>query len=146
MSELTVNLEEVVAELNVILSRIQDPVPFFDKVGDEQRTAIQRRLTATKTDPDGDAWKPWAPFTYNKRHLKGNVSLGILWDEGRLLDSIHSEVDGAFGVDIGTDIWYAPLQQDGDGKIPSREFIGWEADMIPRLATQFVMHLEGAKI
>lgn len=129
-------------ELRQLLMRIEDPVPFFEYVGVTEKQRVRRRIQYTKVDPDGKAWAPWAPFTADRRDWLGNYSQGIMWDTGRLLNSIEFDIDGAFGVDIGTDVWYAPKHQDGEGKIPKREIFGWDDDTLPGLAAAFVIFLE----
>lgn len=130
------------AELLLILSRMQDPIPFFDYVGKHEKHAIRERIMHTKLAPDGTPWIPWAPYTIEQRSKKGNTSQGIMWDTGTLLDSIKFEVDGTFGLDIGSDVWYAQKHQDGAGRIPKRPIFGWEEDMLLHYAQAFVRFLE----
>jgi len=144
--EMTSNVAQVTGELNAILARVQDPVRFFDWVGKRQKKIVKNRIQYTKTDPDGRQWTPWTSFTEIKRQMAGNVGQGIMWDSGALLNSVRYDVDGTFGVDIGSDIWYAPLQQDGGGRIPSRQIFGWEEASLPQMALAFVRHLEGVPL
>lgn len=138
----TIDKAQADQELTALLMRIEDPVPYFEFVGADQVARVQKRIRETKIDPDGKPWTPWAPFTANKRDFAGNFSQGIMWDTGKLLESIEFDIDGAFGVDIGTDVWYAPKHQDGEGRIPKREIFGWEDPVLPLLAAAFVRFLE----
>lgn len=140
------DFSQVNAEIAILLSRLADPVPFFDFVGDHEKHAIRERIMSTKQDPDGKDWIPWAPYTAEKRDLSGTLARGIMWETGTLLDSVQSEVDGAFGVDIGTDVWYAEQHQEGRGKIPRRQIFGWETNMLPVYAQAFATFLETGKI
>lgn len=139
---LLLDISQAEAQLNAYLARVADPVPFFDYVGDHEKHLIQERIMHTKEDPEGRPWIPWAVYTAEKRHALGNPSQGIMWDTSVLLDSIKFEVDGAYGVDIGTDVWYAQKHQEGEGKIPKREIFGWEDNMLPHYAQAFANYLE----
>lgn len=130
------------AILAKLLGRTLDPVPFFDYVGAIEVQNVRERIMHTKLDPDGSSWTPWTNYTAELREFKGNYDQGIMWDSGDLLNSVHFDVDGAFGVDIGSDIWYAALQQDGVGKLPSRPIFGWEPSQILHFEQAFVTFLE----
>lgn len=138
----TIDTKQAHARINALLHNIEDPVAFFDLIGALEVRKIKARIQDTKLDPEGKAWAPWAPFTADKRDYFGTFSQGIMWETGRLLNSIHFDVDGAFGVDIGTDVWYAAAHQDGQGKLPKREIFGWDDQALPQLAATFVAFLE----
>lgn len=138
----TADFSQVEAETALLLSRIADPVPFFEYVGVTEKHAIQERIMHTKLDPEGNRWAQWAPYTEDKRYLQGNASQGIMWDTSVLLESIRFSIDGAFGVDIGTDTWYAEKHQEGDEKLPKREILGWEDELLVHYAQAFVNFIE----
>lgn len=142
---MTVDMAQAVLELRAIFNRMQDPVPFFDAIGAMQVQKVKERIKTTKLDPDGEPWTPWAPFTADKRDREGTYDRGIMWETGRLLDSVRFDVDGAFGVDIGSDIWYAPKHQDGQGRLPKREIFGWDQADLTRIAVLFVNYVEGVR-
>ena len=128
---ITHDIDLAVTELDAILRRTLDFVPFLDFAGEYALAAIQKRIQQTKVTPDGDEWAPWRPLTADLRHYKGNESQGLLFDTGDLLNSMRIAVDGSFSVEIGTDIPYAVTLQEGIGSIQeAREFIGWEEDDI----------------
>lgn len=143
---LTLENAAAIAALNGILAKLADPIPYFVYVGAQEKHVIQERITHTKLDPENRPWAPWAEFTDIKRHLKGNTGQGIMWDTGELLNSIRYDIDGTFGLDIGTDVWYAQQHQEGRDRLPIREILGWEVDLLPHYAQAFVNYLEGAKL
>lgn len=137
-----------IEQMALIMARINDPIPFFDYVGATEKQRVRERIMHTKIDPDGAPWLPWAPFTAEHRDALGNSAQGIMWDSGTLLNSIEFSVDGTFGVDVGTDVWYAPKHQDGSpsDRIPARPIFGWEENVIPQMAQMFVNFVEGAQL
>lgn len=141
---MSANIEMVFAleTLARLIARVEDPVPYFEWVGIAEKRRVKDRIMRTKIDPEGKPWVPWAPFTAEKRDALGNYAQGIMWDTGRLLNSVDFAIDGAYGVDIGTDVWYAPKHQEGEGRIPQREIFGWEDPVLPQLAAAFVTFLE----
>ena len=125
----TINLAPALEQINLLLQRLDDLVPFYDAVGEFAVHQIQERLREGKTTPSGMPWAPWRPFTEEQRFLKGNTSQGLLWDTGALIESIRFDVDGNFDVTIGTDLDYGKTLQDGiPGKMEPRPFIGWETN------------------
>jgi hypothetical protein len=131
-----------IATLEKILGRMLDPVPFFDYIGAMEVKRVQGRIQHSKIDPDNIPWVPWSNYTASLRDAKGNYDQGIMWDTGDLLHSVYFDVDGAFGVDIGTDIWYAQRQQEGQGKIPARAIFGWKDQHLPGIENAFMRFLE----
>lgn len=142
----TFEANSAIAVLGQLLGRVLDPVPFLDYAGVSEVKHIRERITTTKTDPEGNPWIPWTRYTASLRDAKGNASQGIMWDSGDLLFDVHFNVDGAFGVDIGSDLWYAENQQMGLGKLPIREIFGWEPDRLLELEQAFLQFLEGGTL
>ena len=139
---ITHNIDLALVELDVILKRTLDFVPFFDFAGEHALEAIRKRILDTKVSPDGEDWAPWKPLTETMRTWKGNAEQGLLFDTGDLLNSMRVEVDGSFSVAIGTDIPYAVDLQDGiPGKQEAREFVGWEADDVFVLGRTAITYL-----
>jgi len=92
------------------------------QVGAVAEGAVRRRISETKTAPDGAAWAPWSDrYAAGRRNGKS-----LLQDEGGLLDSIAYRVRGAT-VEVGSNLVYAAVHQlgseGGDG-IPARPFLG----------------------
>lgn len=143
---LVVDFSQVHNELANYLARLADPVPYFDFVGEKIKHDVQERIQYTKEDPDGHEWEPWRPYTAERREFLGNYDQGIMWDTGVLLESVYFDVDGAFGLDIGTNVWYAANQQEGKGRLPKREIFGWEKDQLPMLAQAFATFVETGAI
>jgi phage gpG-like protein len=82
---------------------------------------------ASKTDPDGRAWKPLSPVTIaRKKQNKDKILIET--------DEMRKSIGAVFGADnfsYGTDNWKAPFHQYGTSKIPRRQFIGFPDDEIP---------------
>src|SRR5690349_5322033 len=124
---LNANFSGAIAWLDAMLARLQNPEPALAIIGQRQRDAIRQRIQRTKVDPDGALWAPWMPSTREQREAKGNAGQGLLWDEGTLLESIHSHAS-AHGVEIASDASFAHYLQDGTRKMEARPFMGWNDD------------------
>ena len=139
---ITITATQAIADLNLILARLQNPRPALDAIGAAEAENIRVRIQEGKRSPDGVPWAEWTPFTRAEREAKGNTERGLLWDSGTLLDSIRHQ-SGAADVVIGTDVDYADELQDGRVGMRARPFVGWDADGI-RHAEMTMMHfLEG---
>lgn len=133
---ITIDLEQVMAEMDLLLKRTSQPFALLARIGGEEAVKAKRRIESSKTDPLGDGWLPWRPGTAHIRERKGNADLGQLWDSGALKDSIYFNVTGD-GVAIGTDDIIGLYQQDGTYgvgvgpygfHVNPRPFLGWEPD------------------
>jgi len=115
-----------IAHVRAVIARMHDLVPLYDVVGAYAANKIRDRIQNTKKSPEGDPWAPWKPFTEVSRQYSGNMGQGLLWDTGDLLNSIRFDVDGNFGVEIGTDVHYAVDLHEGiAGKQEARPLVGW---------------------
>jgi len=137
----TIEIGPVVAALNRIANA--EHASWITAVGEREKALIQERIRTTKQDPDGHDWAPWRPFTKAKREAQGNAGQGLLWDTGELLQSPTYLTPFGAELEIGTDVDYAKVQQEGiEGHMAARPFIGWsEADQV-WLETSLVEHLQ----
>lgn len=133
---ITIDDLEVREEMSVIISRLTDPTALYRAVGEWQTIEIEKRIAETKRDPDGVAWAAWRPYTAARRMKKGNAHLGLLLDEGMLLESVSFQIGD--GVNIGTDVPYAEYLQDGTPNMIARPFVGWSPADIELLAERTV--------
>ena len=113
MSDIKVKVEseQVLAALRTLIHNAKVMLPVYDTIG---RKLVNRSRMAyrTGTSPNG------APWTKLKTR-KGQP----LRDTGRMLRSM-THVAMADGVDIGTNVAYAPYHQFGTDKgIPPRPFL-----------------------
>lgn len=142
---MTFNDGGVIAYMNGMLARMAAMRPVMAEIGREQRNEIQDRILHGKQGPEGEYWAAWAPFTRHEREHKGNTSQGLLWDSGKLVNSIMADASNA-GVIIGTSVPYAADLQygtSGQRAMAERPFIGWSAEG-KQVAEHFVVrYLEG---
>ena len=138
---ITIDSVQAMAELDAMLMRMHETAPFLEAVGDREVLAVQHRIKDTKTDPLGNAWAPWSPFTRSERTHKGNADLGLLLDEGDLLLSIDKAVMGD-SVEVGSNLDYAIDLQNGTDHMPAREFLGWSPDSVPVYENLFIRYVE----
>ncbi len=92
--------QDVTAALNRLLAIGEEPAPALDAIGRVLKTHLQLEFQ-TGTDPYGNRWAP-----LKVRHGQP------LRDKGHLMISIDYRVDGD-GVEIGTNLSYAPVHQFG---------------------------------
>ena len=124
---MTVSLSGDFSQMQEVFNRIEDLIPFYDRVGEYAVLKTRERLHLTKISPDGSHWAPWTLYTLDRRILKGNVGQGLLWDTGALLNDVRFEVDGNFGVSIGTYLEYGLTLQEGiPGTQEPRPWLGWD--------------------
>jgi len=138
---ITIDSVQALAELDAMLMRMHESGPFLEAVGEREVEAVQHRIRDTKTDPIGNAWAPWAPFTRSERTHKGNADLGLLLDEGDLLLSIDKAVFGE-SVEIGSNLDYAADLQNGTDHMPAREFLGWSPESVPVYENLYKRYIE----
>ena len=107
MSRVTVEPRAAVMlrTLRKLQGRIEDPTAILDEIGDLLRKTTVSRFYS-KTGPTGRRWKP--------RKARGRAARkgSLLVRTGDLRDSIRAVV-GDGKVEIGTDIWYGRLHQQG---------------------------------
>jgi phage virion morphogenesis protein len=85
----------------------------LDVVGALVETQTRKRLASEKTAPDGTPWPAWSARYEKGRH--GGHSL--LQGRGDLSDSLTHEVSSD-QVEIGSNLIYARVHQDGSGEDP----------------------------
>jgi phage virion morphogenesis protein len=137
---ITVDANQAIAVLNGMAARMANPRPVLAQVGEFMASKVMLGLMDEKDDPDGRAWAAWMPSTREERTKKGNVGLGLLWDEGTLLGSIRVQTS-AKEVVIGTTMKYGKFLQEGTSKMAARPFIGWsdaEAGMTERFIARYI--------
>jgi phage virion morphogenesis protein len=109
------------------LDRLQERLAFyanphldrlFDLMGSEVESQTRLRITEEKKGPDGKKWQDWSPNYAKTRH--GGQSL--LEAEGHLVGSIRHSVVSE-GVEVGSNLVYAALQQFGGEKIGKPQFV-----------------------
>ena len=116
------------AELQLRIDRMAnlDMRGLMDTIGAEVASQTQRRIRDEKTTPKGEAWAPWSE-RYAKTRTAGQ---SLLENEGHLLQSITHVVElGGKEVDVGSNLIYARIQNDGGAKVgrpglPAREYLG----------------------
>jgi len=138
---ITIDAIQALAELDAMLMRLHETEPFLGYVGEHEVKAVQNRIRDSKTDPLGNDWAPWAPFTRSERTHKGNADLGLLLDEGDLLLSIDKMIFGDT-VEIGSNLDYAKDLQEGTERMPPRPFLGWEPESLPVYENLFTRYIE----
>jgi phage gpG-like protein len=137
---ITTNASEVIAALNGVLSRIRDPKPVLERIGEHQASRVMSSIMAEKDDPSGRPWADWMPSTRTQRERKGNAGLGLLWDRGDLLASIDVNVKRN-EVQIGTNAKHAGYLQSGTRRMAAREIFGWgkqDADVAERWLANYI--------
>ena len=139
---LTIDATEAIAVLNGMAMRMAHPQPVLAQIGEFTASKVMLGIMSEKDDPEGRAWAAWMPSTREQRTKKGNVGLGLLWDEGTLLGSIRVQTS-AHEVVIGTTVKEGAYLQEGTSKMAARPFLGWsEAEAL--MAEQFIArYIEG---
>ncbi len=142
---ITVDNTQAVATLNAMAARMANTKPVLAQIGEFMASKVMLGIMSEKDDPDGAQWAEWMPSTREQRTKKGNVGLGLLWDDGTLLGSIRVQA-GAREVVIGTNVKHGAYLQEGTTKMAARPFLGWsEADK--EMTEQFVArYIEGMSL
>jgi phage virion morphogenesis protein len=94
----------------------------LDAIGQQQEDAARKRISETKTAPDGTRWAVWSSRYAKTR--KGQHSL--LRNEGHLADSMDHQVHASEkAVEVGSSMIYAAthLYGDDDRRIPARPYL-----------------------
>lgn len=130
-----VGIQWTMADLAALQLRIDalahmDTRQMMDAIGHEVETQTKRRIAEEKTSPDGQAWAAWSDRYAATRH----AGQSLLEAEGHLLESQTHVVElGGKDVDIGSNLIYARMQNDGGAKIgkpwmKARQFLGVSAE------------------
>ncbi len=116
-------VDKLLDQLNKLHSKYQDKRSISNQIANIEKQDIRTRIGVSKVAPDGTPWAPWKQSTLIYRTNKGNVNRGLLFDSGRLLNSIEIfQTDSSFAV--GTSLSYAPYLNNGTDKMPGRKFMG----------------------
>lgn len=141
MSSIATPLMDAAIRIDNLSARLDDEVDnFLVELGEMLVKSVQDRIRETKLTPNGEEFEMWAESTARYRERKGNDGQGILWDTGKLLDSIEFEVDG-YTLHVGTPVDYAKYLQHGTETMPARPFVGFsEQDLaqIEAMAAKFM--------
>lgn len=121
---ITIDAAGAIAVLNGMALRMADTKPVLALIGEFAASKVMLEIMSEKDDPEGHPWAAWMPSTREQRTKKGNVGLGLLWDEGTLLGSIRVQAS-AKEVVIGTNVKHAQYLQDGTPKMAARPIFGW---------------------
>jgi phage gpG-like protein len=121
---ITIDATEAIAVLNGMAARMANMQPALAQIGEFMASKVMLGIMSEKDDPEGHAWAAWMPATLEQRQKKGNVGLGLLWDDGELLGSIRVQTTRD-SVTIGTPVKFAPYLQEGTPKMAARPFFGW---------------------
>lgn len=124
---LTVDFAAAVEGLSQIAARTANMSPFMNVMGEYYADEAKRRIAVLKSTPEFSPWAPWSLRRKTEREEKGNADLGLLYDTGALLESIHS-VPRIDGFAVGTELDYALDLQEGTEIMPARPFLGWTPD------------------
>lgn len=114
--------DAVIAEINSVLRGIKDR-KLMQELANVVQQDIKNRIKVTKTTPDNIPWAPWSASTLRARTKKGNASTGLLFDSGKLFNSIKA-TSGIQTFSVGTDVKYAPYLNNGTNKMVARRFMG----------------------
>lgn len=119
-----INDQPVLDYLNQLLARSSNLLPLMDSIGQEMEGRISSRFE-TRTDPNGQAWAPWAPSTVKSYPANGH---GFLLDRyGDMLRSVsHSAT--ATSVTIGFGQPYAAYHEFGTKHMPRRGLLTADPD------------------
>lgn len=108
------------ALLGVSSTRMDD---LLGAVGTEVESQTRRRIDDEKRSPEGELWAPWSERYAKTRHSGHS----LLQSEDHLLDSIQHLVMGA-DLQVGSNLVYANVHQEGFEDIPARPYLGTSRD------------------
>lgn len=112
--EFTLELDdqEVSARLADLMTRLSDPRPFLERVGNYLVGQAGENFKG-QHDPDGTPWAALRPVTIKAREKAKQLPLAILRRSGHLAGSINYELAGDDSVRIGSPVPYAAVHQFG---------------------------------
>lgn len=101
-----------------------------------------RGFFASEATPDGVPWKPLAPSTVQRKghsrilidttKMHRSLTSGGMSSDGESVREIIEEGSNK-GFSFGTSIPYAHYHQDGTGRIPQREFLGFTEERLEQI-------------
>lgn len=118
MTDVSVDDKAFRAVLDRLSGYLRDPTVMLRQMGKTMEARIQTRF-ATKTAPDGSAWKPWARSTAAIRMKSGGT---LLQFTGHMKDSLVVDA-GRGGLNIGFEVPYAPHIENGTKHMPARHVL-----------------------
>lgn len=99
-----------------LLTKMEDLSPVMDSIGMELESRVSGRFE-TQSDPNGEAWAPWAPSTAEQYPADGNGT--ILDRYGDMLLSLSHEASATSTL-VGFGQPYATYHEFGTRKMPRR--------------------------
>lgn len=105
--KVTVTDTSVMAALGAMHKLLRDTTPVMRAIGRKLESNVNVRFD-TKTAPDGQPWKPWAPSTAKARAREGRGTL--LEYTGRMRDSLTFNADRT-SVEVGFGVAYAKFHE-----------------------------------
>ena len=93
----------LIKKLKALQDRIEDPAPILNEIGDTLRKTTVSRFYS-QTSPTGKRWK--RSKAAKKKRRQTLVRTGALRDAFRVVMSRGK-------VEVGTDVWYARIHQEG---------------------------------
>lgn len=127
MLTITVDDSAFRATMRRLQEGMADLTPVMERIGNTLETNTRNRFE-TRTDPNGQAWKPWAaktlkyyPFAGTKyvNEDDGPANGKLLDRHGRMLRVLSYEADSN-SVRVGFDMPYATYHEHGTKKMPRR--------------------------
>lgn len=119
-----VNFNPAIVAINNKIAQLQNMTPALNQIGQMAVASTRYRITNSKTDPSGAAWRPMTRATVRQRARRGTLANGLLWDTGRLLRSINYRLVKNT-VQVYSSVPYAQYLQFGTTRMPARKFLGW---------------------
>lgn len=160
MLTITVDDSAFRAHMQELQKRVENPTPVFNDIGNRMENAVRQRF-ATRTDPSGAPWKPWAASTHKSYPFPGKPAAKKYGPgHARLLDR-HGDMLGSLSyqasstsVTIGLAQSYAVFHEYGTKRMPRRGLLTADptqgrlgaADeaMVLDVITQWLTHKKGA--
>lgn len=110
-------IEEAIAELDDVATRMRDLTPVLTVAAQDTRTLIDDSFQNSRS-PDDSPWRPLSERTLARRR---GSDARILVDTARLRNSIQSTA-AQRSLRFGTNVVYGGTHQFGRGRIPARPF------------------------
>lgn len=123
---LTIDVDDQIsrAALMELYGRLADMTPVMESIGMEMEGRVSGRFE-TRTDPNGQAWAPWAPATVESYPADGNRKL--LDRYGDMLLSLNHQASKS-SVRIGFGKVYQTYHEFGTRTMPRRGLLFAETD------------------
>lgn len=150
MINVTFNDQAILTALQSLLHQSSQLRPAMVSIGEALTESTKQRFVST-TAPDGERWQRNSPLsTLIEGRKQGDRPLT---NHGILGDTINYQLLGNEGVQIGSPMQYAAMQQFGGtkaefpylwGDIPARPFLGVSPADETEILTILRNHLESA--